>query len=217
LFLSRKPVYQSRDHESDYNSDNEGMDVECDDAFAASDDGASKHASVIGAEVSDDEDNATEAEEKTSGEPRGVGTVTRSVSKPPARFRETGLFMTRSEDLFVKSRREVQELSMINISIPKGDKLTHAEEAFLDDIPEVRVASIHDPTEVGCATQLETTFVSIGISSGFGTTQELHVLDYKDAILSHNHREWEEAIYEEHECTLQHGVLIPSGVGRSCL
>jgi hypothetical protein len=85
----------------------------------------------------------------------------------------------------MKNLREVQELSMMNIDIPKGDELTHAEEGFFDGILELRDISldnvrkleIHDPTEVGCVTPLEAAFVGMGIGGGFGTTQELHVLD----------------------------------------
>jgi hypothetical protein len=129
------------------------------------------------------------------------------VSKPPAWFCKTGLFMTCTNDLFIKNLLEVQELSMMNIIFPKGNALTHAEEAFFDGILEVhntsldnvRKSQIHNPTEVGRVTPLEVAFVEIGISGGFVTTQDLHLLSYKQAILSHDRREWEEAANKEHQ------------------
>jgi hypothetical protein len=209
-FVNRQYEDWGQGHESDFNGSDKPSENGSDDEDEVSVEPSGNGASVI-EEVSETESEA----EETKEEDRGVVTRSGRVSKPPARFRETGLFMSRSDDL-MKDLREVQELSMMNIDIPKGDELTRAEEAFFDGILELRDASldnvrksqIHDPTEVGGVTPLEAAFVGMGIGGGFGTTQELHVLDYKQAVLSRDRREWEEAINEEHQRMMQHDVFV---------
>jgi hypothetical protein len=207
-FVNRQYQDWGQGHESDFNGSDKPSENGSDDEDEGSVEPSGNGASVI------EEETESEAEE-TKEEDRGVVTRSGRVSKPPARFRETGLFMSRSDDL-MKNLREVQELSMMNIDIPKGDELTRAEEAFFDGILElrdvsldnVRKSQIHDPTEVGGVTPLEAAFVGMGIGGGFGTTQELHVLDYKQAVLSRDRREWEEAIDEEHQRMMQHNVFV---------
>jgi hypothetical protein len=55
----------------------------------------------------------------------------------------------------------------------------------------------------------EFNLVGMGIGGGFNNTEELHVLTYDQAMSSSKHREWKDAVAEEHDRMVQHGVFIP--------
>jgi hypothetical protein len=49
----------------------------------------------------------------------------------------------------------------------------------------------------------------MGVGGGLNHTEELHVLTYEQAMKSSKHREWKDAVAEEHDRMVQHGVFIP--------
>jgi hypothetical protein len=49
----------------------------------------------------------------------------------------------------------------------------------------------------------------MGIGGGFDSTEELHLLTYEQAMQSPKHREWNDAVSQEHDRMLQHGVFVP--------
>jgi hypothetical protein len=51
--------------------------------------------------------------------------------------------------------------------------------------------------------------VGMGIGGGINNTEERHVLTFDPAMKSSKHREWKDAVSEEHDRMVQHGVFIP--------
>jgi hypothetical protein len=62
---------------------------------------------------------------------------------------------------------------------------------------------VYDVEEMLLSGEMSTTrefgFVGMGIGGGFENTSDLHVLTYEEAMRTANHREWSDAVLEEHE------------------
>jgi hypothetical protein len=92
------------------------------------------------------------------------------------------LAMCPAESRFFRGMKACYELSMLNMD---------------------RVGCELHPKEV----PYDTAFVGMGIGGGFSSTQELHVLNYPEAMACPDKQKWLGAIDEEHERMLKHQVF----------
>jgi hypothetical protein len=71
-----------------------------------------------------------------------------------------------------------------------------------------QIYDIEEMTKSGeFSTPPEFGLVGMGIGGGFSNSEELHVLTYEQAMKSSKHREWKDAVAEEHDRLVQDKVF----------
>jgi hypothetical protein len=88
--------------------------------------------------------------------------------------------------------------------------LRHLFEQSLAHICFDQICDLDEMVATGEFSQLpEFDLVGMCIGGGFNNTEELHVLTYEQAMQSSHHREWDDAVEQEQNRMLQHGVFVP--------
>jgi hypothetical protein len=60
--------------------------------------------------------------------------------------------------------------------------------------------------DIGCNTAMEIALIGAALGGGFENTNELHVLNYKEAMEGPNKAQWTKAVVEEHDRMVKMGV-----------
>lgn len=159
----------------------EGMDIENETeiADASADDKADDNP--------DDKANDNSDDKSDNGDDKTVAVVTTRSGRRvnlPARYREVAAgnmeVLFPSEKRFYDGLQKCYELSLFNV----------------------------DQSEIYMPEQ-ECQFVGMGIGGGFDNTQELHVLNYDQAMATGDCKQWSEAVEKEHERMQKHAVFEP--------
>jgi hypothetical protein len=150
---------------------------------------------IDAATTADSDDDEVNREEVHHDEPggdfrHGRKTTTRSgrrVYSPQRLIASASILTSRAQDNLSRGLRHLFELSLARVC---SDQICDLEEM-------VATGEFSQLPEFGL------------VGGGFNNTEELHVLTYEQAMQSSQHREWDDAVEQEHNRMLQHGVFVP--------